>query len=311
MNCLENIVGLKCLEESSVSGLFIEDLNGINLKTAANIVDSRFVSGLDLLKAKKEFATKAVQQDLSGAILPFFRVNSIIDEIEVGNFKTNFLSSVALTRGIKIKARKSRLLRLRIKTIEIRIEEVNFDHSVEIIDGNTSTSFPFTTDANGFAKINVEYLSETDEVFLVMDNATIKPLDASLKTGCSCYSKSTEFLNAWGWNGSTTSTSTFGLKAEVLAECNNEKLYCLLGGKMGFAILYKTGIEIVKEWIASDRLNPVTIIDDGTEEFLLEEFKSEYKKALKILVEQIPLFLSRIDEVCVVCNQSVYVQGTP
>jgi hypothetical protein len=311
MNCLENVVGIKCLSSSSGSGLFLEDLNGINLKTAANIADSRFVSGLELLKSKRNFAIQAVKQDIEGLVLPYFRMNSLIDDLLIGEFKSNLLSSQPLSRGVKIKTKKSRLLRVRIKTIEIRIQEANFVHSVQIIDGNTVTNYGFETDSNGVAKIQVDHLTESNEVLVVMDNSVVTPFDASLKTGCSCYSKSTEFLIGWGWNGSTTTTSTFGLRVESLAECDNDSLFCLIGHKLGFAILYKTGIEIVKEWIASDRLNPVTIIDDGTEEFLLEEFSRDYKHAIKVLIEQIPELLSRVDDVCVVCNQSRYVEGTP
>ena len=311
MECLNNVVGIRCLNTSSFSGLFIEDLEGINIKRASQIADSSYTSGLDLLNKKLLFSQKAIVNDIQAAFLPYFRINTLIDELTIGVFKNTFLSQSANARGIKFKTRNSRLMRIRIKTISIEIQEADYTSNVSILDGNEQTDFQFTTDSNGKAFIQVEFLSKTNEVFVVIEDVTVTPKSTDIKTGCSCYTKSTEFLIGWGWNGSGTTTSSFGLSVVAASECDNEQLICLLSSKLGFALLYKTGFEIVKEWIASDRLNPVTIIDDGTEEFLLEEFERQYKKQIKTFVESVPRFMSTIDEVCVRCNQSRYMESTP
>ena len=311
MNCLKNIVGVRCLGDSSSSGLYVEDLEGINLKTAAQIADVRYQSGLDLISKKKDFAIKAISNDIQAAFLPYFRINSIIDELSIGKFKNTTLTPSPFNRGVQIKTRSSRLLRIQIQNIEVKIVETFLTSFVKIIDGLDENIIEFTTDAEGKAKIDVNFISKTNEVFVVIEDPLITPFDGQLKNGCSCYSKSSEFLIGKGYKDGQTASSTFGLSVQSLAVCDQEQFVCLLAPRLGFAILYKTGIEIVKEWIASDRLNPVTMIDDGIEEFLLEEFESQYNKQIKLLIESLPDFMSRLDEICVVCSGNHYVEAVP
>jgi len=311
MNCLENLVGIKCTGTTSTSGFYVEDLEGINLKMASGIADNRYISGIQLIQAKRDFAAKTIFNDIQGALLPFFRMNSLIDEIKVGHFKTTYLSQSATERGVKIKSRSSRLLKIRIDSITVDIQETLHAGQVKILDGSLTTLIDYTTDASGRAELRPDYVSETNEVFVVMEDATVTPRDGQIKNGCHCYSRTTEFMIGHGWSGGSKSTSSFGLSVNALAQCDNEELVCLISSSLALPLLYKTGIEIVKEWIASDRLNSVTMIDDGTEEFLLDEFERQYKRALKTTIATIPSLLSRIDEVCVVCNQSKYFESTP
>ncbi len=312
MDCLNNIVGVKCSGgPSPLSGLYVEDLEGINLKTASDIADVRYHSGLDLILKKLSFAQKEVVTDIQAAFLPYFRINTLIEEFKIGQFKTSFAIASPNERGAKFKTRNSRLMRIRIKTIEVQIQEPDTTSTILIKDGETTTPIEFTSDAMGNATIQANYLSKTNEVFVVIEDINVTPKQTQLKPGCNCYNKTSEFLIGWGWNNGATSTSTFGLVIQAVAECDNEELVCLMSSKIGFLILYKTGIQIVKEWIVSDRLNPVTIIDDGTEEFLLDEFERKYKQHKKTFVESVPRFMSTIDEVCVVCNQSKYYESTP
>mgnify|MGYP003109177124 CR=1 FL=1 len=311
MNCLNHIVGIRCQGDQSSSGLYIEDLEGINLKTAAQIADSRYQSGLDLIAKKKDFAIKAIVNDVRASLLPYYRTNTVVDELQVGEFKTTSLSTSPLRRGLKVKTRSSNLLKVRIQWIEVQIVETKKKVNIYVQDGSTNHLFEVETDNDGFARINVDLLSETKEVVVYIQDDTITPFDAYVKNGCNCYTKRSEFLHSTGFKSGETASSTFGLSVQALAECDNEALICLLSNQLGFAILYKTGIEIVKEWIASDRLNPVTIIDDGTEEFLLDNFEREYKKQLSLLQTSISRLLNNIDEICVVCSGNHYTEGIP
>ena len=161
MECLNNLVGIRCVNgPAPTSGLYIDDLEGINIRTASQIADSGYSSGLDLLTKKLSFAQKAIVNDIQGAFLPYFRINTLIEELKIGKFKTNYLTPSANARGIKFKNRNSRLMRTRIKTIEIEIQEADTTSNVVIQDGNDSTSFEFTTDANGKATVIAEYLFE-------------------------------------------------------------------------------------------------------------------------------------------------------
>jgi len=114
-----------------------------------------------------------------------------------------------------------------------------------------------------------------------------------------------------GWNGLTTTTTSFGLIVNANAECSTDEIGCVLAQKIRFAVFYRSGIEIVKEAITTDRLNSVTLLDSEKCQFLLEEFEKQYKQQFETAVQTLPELFSRIDDICVVCNQSRYVYGTP
>ncbi len=186
-----------------------------------------------------------------------------------------------------------------------------FNHSIEINDGVDVVSFPFTTDLNGNAEIFVDYLSNTDEIFITMDNTAINPNKTKVKGSCNCSTSKSEFLVANGWNGISTSSSSFGLVVNAAAECSIDEIGCVLSQKLRFPILYRTGIEIVKEALTTDRLNSVTLLDSVKCDFLLEEFQKQYDSTFKTSIESLPSLFARMDDICITCNQSRFVYGLP
>ena len=310
--CLNNFIGVKCLTPGTpTSGLYINDLEGLNLKYAANIADSDFISGLQFLNEKIQFATKLVISDLTRYSLPYFRMNSIVDELSVGDWTSNTLAQANVDRGVHIQVKRSRMLRINVSNIKIKLANANTSHSVVVESGTVVETFPFVTDANGEAEINLNFTSTTQDVYIYMDNSTINVNNSSIKTGCGCSSKSGQFLSAYGWNGSGNSNSTYGLKVQATAICDNDEFACILGAKLGLPILYRSGIEILHEAVATDRLNSLTLLDTDKINFLLENWTAEYDKQMKMLIECLPQLLRRIDECCIVCNQNKYVQGLP
>lgn len=311
-SCFENYIGVKCLTQSTPkSGLWINDLEGINLRFASDVADSGYLSGLQLLEEKIRFATELVLSEISGYTSPFFRINSVLDELFIGEYLTGYTAPDAFDKGVKLTTKNSRMIRIKVNRIKIKIQEANLDYFVKISDGINATLFPFKTDANGEAEIFPNYLSTSAEIYVTLDNSTINPAITNVKQGCSCFSKSSQYLLANGWGGSGVSTSSFGLEVQANAECSMNELACVIAQQLRFPILYKSGLEIVKEAKASDRLNSVTLLDDEKIDFLIEEFSTQYKLHFQNVVQTLPELLKRIDDICVICNQSRWVYGTP
>lgn len=311
-NCFDNFIGIKCLSQSAPkSGLYIDDLQGINLRFAADVADSGYISGTAMVENKINIATQIVMDEIARFAMPYFRMNSLIDEILAGEYQNGITTAAPLMRGVRITTRESRLIRIRVQSVEIRIQETNFTGTIEIVDGPNSASFAFTTDANGRAQIFPNYLSSTAEIYVLSDNTNINPQKTKIKGSCNCSSKKSQFMIANGWTGSTTSSDSFGLVVQAVAECDQNQIACMLSQKLRFPIWYRAGIEIVTEALTSDRLNSVTLLDKEKCQFLLDLFGQEYDKTMKSAMEQLPDFFSRLDDICVVCNQSRYVQGNP
>lgn len=313
-NCLNNIIGVRCLtgSENPLSNHFINDLEGLNLRYAAAITDEQS-SGLLFLKSKIDFATSLVLADLSAFLMPYFRANSIMDEIRVGEWGTTNLApaGVPVQRGVKIRVKKSRLMRIRVQTINIKMAQTNTAGTLVITDGTETTNVLFTTDGAGAATLNLAYLSSTNEVAITIDNNTFGMNNTVVKNGCNCSTKNSEFLTANGWNGSSFVGSTYGLQVQANGECSLDDMGCILGVKLALPILYRSGLEIVKEAKTTDRLNSLTLLDDEKAQFMFAEFTAQYDKQMKNLMATIPELMKRVDDCCVVCNQSRFVQSRP
>ncbi len=311
-SCLENFIGVRCLTTNPKSGLWINDLPGINLGYAADIVDRGGSSGLQFLQEKIDYATRLVIQDVVSMSTPFFRVSSIIDQIEGGVFKSVF-SSYTGNKGIKFKIGNARLLRIRVNAIKIKTNNPATAINGQIIDGNTTWSFSTTTDADGYAEYLPQYLSSTKEVIIVIDTTGLSVNKTDVKAGCGCSSKASKFMTVTGWDGvsNKTANTTYGLVVDATAECNYDEFACLIQSKLPFPILFRAGLEIVKEAITTDRLNSITLLDEDKVNFLLSDFNRDYEKYMKALIDSLPELMKRIDDCCIVCTQSKYTIGRP
>jgi hypothetical protein len=243
--------------------------------------------------------------------MPHFRLNSLVDELKVGEWDDAWNTPAAFDRGVRINTRDSRMLRVRVQSVKIKIQQPTFSGLIKILDGIETTTFPFTTDANGDAEIFPNYLSETDEIFVTTDNTAINTNKTKVKGGCKCSTKKSEFLIANGWTGTTTAGTSFGLIVGAAAECSVDEIGCVLAQKLRFPILYRAGMEIAKEALTTDRLNSVTLLDGDTWRFCLDNWSAQYDAQMKTAVQQLPELFNRMDDICVICNQSRYVQGMP
>ncbi len=313
-DCLKNLIGIKCLDGSTkpISGYFINDLEGMSLKYAANITDEQR-SGLVFMRDKIAFATGLVLSELSMYLEPYFRLASIIDELRVGDFASSFLpvAGVSVFRGVKIKTRSSRLLRIRIPQVNIETATPDTDGSLRIYDGLDYYDFAFTTDSVGLAVVYPEYTSKGSEILISVDNDIFSMNNSKVKDSCSCSNKVSSYLQATGWNGTSAANSTYGLQVQAIAECSVEDMGCILGSKLALPVLYRSGLEIVKEAKTTTRLNSITILGDDKAEFLFDEFGKQYDLQMKNLIRSIPQLMARIDDCCVSCSQSRYIEGAP
>jgi hypothetical protein len=308
--CLKDWIGVRCLTTSK-SGYNINDLEGLNLRYAADIADSDNISGLQFLKEKIDFATALVLNEISKYAEPYYRINSLVDQLKVGEWKKTFTLPANIDRGLRVRAHRSRMLRIRVNSVEIRIQEANHTDTLTIKDGIFTQTYSFTTDSTGAAYVQADYLSKTNEIFITINDQNINVNNTDVKQGCGCQSKQSNYLIANGWNGSNISNTTYGIVADLVAECDQNELYCLLSSKLTFPILYRSGLEVAKEAATTDRLNPITLLDDDKVEYLLKNFINEYDKHMKILIDSIPDLMKRVDDCCIICNQSRYVFGKP
>lgn len=309
--CLQNYIGVKCLTVKPKSGNWINDLPGINLKLASNIAEPGYISGLKLIESKILFATEMVIQEIGLYALKYFRMNSVIDSLEAGTFISSYMPPDLAERGVQVTVKNSRLLRGRIKKINISIQEPNFTGYVDVIDGDKVTSYEFLTDSQGLAVIWPDYIADQSKFYITMDGSDKNVRYSNVKDCGSCYTKETKYISVTGWTGSGTTSYTYGISVEVNSECTQENFACIISSRLSLPIMYRAGLEIVKEAAASSRLNSITILNEKQREILKEDFEKEFKRSMHALIEGLPALFNKVDDICVVCNTDRYTQSVP
>ncbi len=82
---------------------------------------------------------------------------------------------------------------------------------------------------------------------------------------------------------------------------------CLLRPQLGMATLYMLGMELVREMLAGNRLNTITL-NKSTElkQAMLQEYMNEYTTRVQSLRNSIVRSVERIKDECIECNSNQY-----
>lgn len=313
LDCFKNYIGVKPCDTTSVSKLFINDLEGINLEMASSVADSNYDSGVDLLKAKIDHALGLMQEDLRAYLMPFIRLDSVVDHQDVGFLKdaANFEGLMARKRGIRLKKFRGKISKLFINKVSVCADTIG-THQLLIKDGSTEVSFDFEVTASGEpVEVDVCYLANDCEVFIYIDNSAFNPCITKIKdAGCACKMKSygNGNFNAIGWDGLKSSNNSYGITAQVNLECDESVIMCMLKNRLGYQALYRAGAEVMKEVQNSDRLNSFTICGFERAVELEQEWMQEYDKRMKVLAATLPNMLRGADKLCINCNGNRYAE---
>ena len=290
--CYQNFITCKqsCGNVPSTSGLYFENLTGINIKFAANIANSAYLSGIDMLNDKAIFAIKLLEQDLQAAMLRFgYYISEYQDIEEFCGFSSQTVTTDANKRGLQIARFSSITPNSEFYIENLYIKTVNAENiTLSLYDGNNVLieSFTFATlaDAVTVLTINKAYKNNTIRVVIDTPNVevylanccfwgdTVNCCSDSFETcGCSsdssggihyeikgdCCARKTYSVNGWSINKKTA--SSYGVALRGGMRCALSAVMCSILPQVAMAVLYRAGVEVLNELIASDRLNFVTV----------------------------------------------------
>ena len=321
-NCLDNLmcgdnilIGIDGYYTSSISNLRINDLPGLSIKTAAAVASTETISGYKLIKDKIVFATKLVIKDLQTYINPYFIINSVVDSDNSGDWGDYYLPYAALERGLVVKRKRSNFAKILIKDVSI-YGQTDIATTLKITDGGKVYNYPITLIAGTETIHQINLQAETEEVYITLDNSAISLkhglISSSNYNGCStCHGK--HHSNIWtrGWSGIVEDSNLYGIKARAVLICDDSDIFCDLINKMDVLVLYKSGIEIYKEYLMSNRLNNITLFSKEHAEAQLETLQNDYNKMYKAFKETIINYLNNKKDVCIKCNSDRYVSTHP
>lgn len=327
MNCLDQIlcgdrtiIGIKDYVKCNIpeSGLFINELPGMSLKRAANIAPEQWQSGAEFLHASIKMAIRQVFDQFENELSAYFDFTNIVETRKLKLFsEVNIIDPAPLDRGLIIKRWRSEAGRLFVNEIYINVVSGG-QTKIKIIDGSEIKEYDVILNS-GFNTVFINYKAESEHIKILFDQTNFETYNCTYNNGytgydgCnSCGRKSDKNIYVAGWDGAKEDTTKcFGIGLDVNVQCFSEYVLCGLLPKMSFLIWYKSGICVLKEHLASDRINHITIFGKDKAKEMLIEYEAEYKEKYSILVKSAYNYLKSTKGECITCNGTRYVQTLP
>lgn len=312
-NCFADYVKIRQLcsdETASKSGLYIEDLEGISLKTAAMSAGSFHQNAADLVKNKHKTAFEQYKAMLLNVMSKSGYGLGLRGKAEefCSIRKTDTNTPAPIQRGLRV----SRIRNVTphscffVETVYIRTVTSGpalltiSDRFGIVLHTQTVTLIP---NAGQAVAVNKEIFA--DIFYITLDNTNIVTYKSDcLQSGCcnSCNQLACEDVQVSGWDGYNRVNNGFGLAVRGAIRCSFDLLACSLLDGLKMPFLWLLGAEVLKESASSERTNYFTI---HGKEWALEKIEEWTAKAEKQIINTLfPMLelLNREDPYCVQCG---------
>lgn len=341
MGCFTDFIAVRTECGPSVtatSGLYINDLPGISIKTAGEFT-SQYKGGYELLTAAidqgiNETKAKAFSYiDKHIKAVPFLEIDGAGMWSNRGTTAIDYDDTTTGTGGVEIclpQIRGANMRKVFISTIEVLTNTTTAGKTLNIKDRNTTTPKSVDLTAGEVSTIDVYQQFESDKVYINWDLSDIDPNDSHLGVGnCStCNSVNwkgyQDFKYAWvrGRNDDTTGKSnTYGIRVNFKIQCDREKVLCMLREELKYIIWKECGVRVLKAFLSdSTRFNAVAMtrqdeIERALNDLSIELYGDQGESGLKVgnraykglwheFGQNAALVLTKYDNECIRCNRS-------
>ena len=308
MSCVDEFITYRGSGITPTSGLYVNDLYGMNISKADAIANTDYASGIEFIITKIGIAIVRVATELKRYAMPYFKLNSVIGHYVGGKFDEDleYHSAVAADRGVRIDITESVLSQIIINRVTI-LADTNGVFNVVVKDGEETTNYPVTLIAKEEQDVEINYYCEQKRVFVTVNN--IAGAEGSAKI--SCCGSGYDVLSVTGWTGTGVSSHHYGIRADVTVICNPVDLFCIIKDFVAFAVLYKFGVEMANEALETDRFNYFSLVNRDDIIELRERYVLDYKEEMEQMLRTMPVLLRKLDHYCIECNQDKYIVSVP
>ena len=320
---MSDYIGIRGVSTTApLSGYYIDDLEGLNLKLGAGLVNIATLSGSSFLQDKIRLGCKLVDDDVFTYILSLFRINDIIGTGIVGRLP-NTLTPItynglgANDKGIRIKRVRSRLSKILIKSLDIYSNTTITGAVINIHDGNDTYPYAIDLVAGSHTPIDIYKEFENEYIYVTLDSTLVDTAKLPIlrtyydSTCDECQPNFVGYSNrnftVSGWNGTTFENNTFGIVANIQVICSRSEFIKTIDHLLGRVKLLKTGICILNELIVSDRLNEYTLLGGEQAVLTITNWQTEYNTKMMAIRENLPTHYNHVDNICITCNSNRYI----
>lgn len=328
--CLSNLIGIRrpCGDTpASDSGIYLQDLPYINIKTADAILTDQ-QSGLDLLQQKLNFATENLQNDFVSKLFPRFAQNSVIENQTAGYYQNNMPlnSGIPSTlKGIQLKVMQYPYLSLFLSSVSIFVNHTGQVpiYVYDLIQGKQLDVINVDAVAGEIVQVDIfkKYSTngQTLNIFIGYDSTGIDSYNSYIFSqgypGCRACPSYRSYGNRYVWMYSksipTTAqkietnlnslNDTGGISIMYSLTCTIDRFLCSIKNTLAMPLLYRTAVEILREVKTSSRINSLVVLKKEEVDDLIEWYDGEYHKTLSTVLQN----LSLPKDICFTCNRAI------
>lgn len=327
-NCFEDIIGIKGACGTPTvpsSGLYLQDLPGVDLKLADSILQEED-SAFQFLRNKINYATSSVVAQINTMLAPFYKTNSVLENNLLGQFDEfmTALPAAPVYRGITIKIDQYPYMQLNISKISLYSSNYTGNTTIKVYDlvtGDEIDSFDIAVMAGQptYIPVNKRYFTERQRmnIFIAYDATAINTFQSNMFRGRSC---ATCHFGGYGtryalMNGGQIPTGsakvlanvdfsgyTSGLSIQYTIGCSNDAWVCSMKDQLAFSVLHKTGVVLMDEVInGTRRMNSITTVDKDKAIALKDDFDLIYQENIRQVVQNVRF----PNDICFKCTQRV------
>lgn len=301
-----------CNPITPTSGLNIENLPGISVRSASKIATAKHQNGVDLIDDKVISAIQFLESEVQERLMYLgYEMPSVpITRHFCGLEKKTTIAPAPLKRGIVVQRNNftSPFSVTYIEQIYVKTDTTK-TATIEIQDklGNVLQSYTASLLANELTTIDANFSTDVNDIRIVMDNTTCSVYQAKCNNGTCCNwqtdKKKWNFFNVLGFDGQRCDTKAYGIGILGGIRCDIQQLMCFMLPFIRYAVLYKAGSMILQELLASDRLNTVIVANKEWAMETIPMWEQIVTEKLDAVVPAAMKQLKKKDMYCITCKE--------
>jgi hypothetical protein len=315
--CFENFIGLtkKCNLDEPTSGLYVDMLEGVSMKSVANIAMGDAITAQALINEK----TQLVFEKLESGAYPFLFHNAIehsIESIISKGFSTEIGTLSENVRGLRIETKRGQLTKLVVERLYLLSSTDADGITITINDGIKTTTKTVSLVGGVENVIELNYSTHSHKVDITYQDHHITPFEGSISpydrfwpidcNNCGCNG-----MRMVGLDSGDEVSNWVGIRADTSLQCDRKKMVCLIAERSKVAILYLVGSELMKEHGATDRVNFLSINGKEFAQTKAAEWREAGEDMLMRSAQGITDYLRKSQSNCFICNNVKYGYSLP
>jgi len=327
-SCLENLIGIKtdCETIEGASGLYVNQIPGIDIRTANGIKNEDYTTGLAFVQAMLNTAADIVGDEIIRSLRGNYKFNAILNEGAYCFFETGYKPVYNGYRGVRIERRYfDNYTSMFVPTVRMLVEE-DSTITIRITDsfGKVTLFSDVVLKAKTVTDVQLDYESKADWIDIDTDNTALKVAKTSATAGCGgCGTRTTSYYDDYIMtkglaDGIPVGNDTFGILPTVQIRCSEERLVCSIKSYLDTCILYKFAGLFFNEASITKRNNRYTIYTREDSKTFSQHYDNDvqvvgissplglYQLEVQKILEALTTFYASTNEMCFDCKKNNY-----